>query len=188
MRPDELRAWRRSLGLTQEAAAKIFGVSRVTEQSWEGGRNPPPHWVDYLCRDEQRQARKRDRSLGPVFLIYHLRPLASPVTGALEAGTVTTVTERFKDSATALRFVRQKWGKGAFFDPMILDQYNDVIWHGDELAEEMSKIPAQPARTPEEIEALRQAIKEIQDHIASLPVGDPNFTDKDLYDEDGLFK
>lgn len=40
--PDDLRAWRKARGLTQEQLARRLGVSRLAVQSWEGARRPIP--------------------------------------------------------------------------------------------------------------------------------------------------
>lgn len=53
--PERILAWRESLGLTQEQAAEILGVSRRSYGSYERGeRRPRPYlelglrWVEWL--------------------------------------------------------------------------------------------------------------------------------------------
>ena len=187
MRPDELKAWRQGLGLTQAAAAKIFGVTRVTEQNWEGGSSPLPGWVGHLCRDAERDAKKRDAARGPMYVIYHRKPMPNRIEGPLVESSPEPAP--FRSNGEALRFVEEKWGTAEFFDPTIIDAHNEIVWTPRELAEEMSKRRhRQVKRTPEEIAAIHRAIKEIQEQVRKLPVLDPSFTDKDLYDEYGLPK
>lgn len=42
MTPEELVAWRKKLGLTQQAMAERFGISRVTLNRAENGKSPTP--------------------------------------------------------------------------------------------------------------------------------------------------
>lgn len=39
--PDEIRAFRRALGLSQRALAERLGCSRRTVEEWEAGRRAP---------------------------------------------------------------------------------------------------------------------------------------------------
>jgi len=50
MSPDKLRAWRRSLGISQAEAARRLRVSstRVYER-WEAGTRRPPEHLDLAC-------------------------------------------------------------------------------------------------------------------------------------------
>ena len=45
----DLRGWRLSLGLTQEAAANLLGVHRVTYTRWETGAQKPPNHIGMAC-------------------------------------------------------------------------------------------------------------------------------------------
>jgi len=45
----DLLSWRRSLGLTQEAAANLLGVHRVTYTRWENGAQNPPKLIGMAC-------------------------------------------------------------------------------------------------------------------------------------------
>jgi DNA-binding transcriptional regulator YiaG len=42
---DELKEWRRRLGLTQVGLARLLGVSRNAVARWEWGRHPIPPWL-----------------------------------------------------------------------------------------------------------------------------------------------
>jgi len=45
----DLKGWRVSLGLTQEAAAALLGVHRVTYTRWETGAQMPPKVISMAC-------------------------------------------------------------------------------------------------------------------------------------------
>jgi DNA-binding XRE family transcriptional regulator len=45
----DLRGWRLSLGLTQEGAAQLLGVHRVTYTRWETGAQSPPKLIGMAC-------------------------------------------------------------------------------------------------------------------------------------------
>lgn len=44
-----LLQWRRALGLTQEGAARLLGVHRVTYTRWESGAQKPPNHIGMAC-------------------------------------------------------------------------------------------------------------------------------------------
>ena len=58
MTPDELKAARAALGLTQVGLAAVFGVHKDTVARWEQGRYPVPHWLHVALRSLQKP-RKR---------------------------------------------------------------------------------------------------------------------------------
>jgi transcriptional regulator with XRE-family HTH domain len=45
----DLKAWRLRLGLTQEAAAELLGVHRVTVARWESGACTMPKLIGMAC-------------------------------------------------------------------------------------------------------------------------------------------
>ena len=45
----DLKAWRLRLGLTQEAAAELLGVHRVTVARWESGVCNMPKLIGMAC-------------------------------------------------------------------------------------------------------------------------------------------
>jgi len=45
----DLKGWRTSLGLTQEGAASLLGVHRVTYTRWENGAQSPPKLIGMAC-------------------------------------------------------------------------------------------------------------------------------------------
>jgi DNA-binding transcriptional regulator YiaG len=48
---DELRDWRKRMGLTQGQAATALNTPLGTYQGWEQGRFKPPGAVDAACRE-----------------------------------------------------------------------------------------------------------------------------------------
>lgn len=49
--PDDLRAWRTSMGLSQPELADRLGVSKYTVNRWECRRRPPSPEMRYAIRD-----------------------------------------------------------------------------------------------------------------------------------------
>ena len=45
----DLKAWRLRLGLTQESAAELLGVHRVTIARWESGACAMPKLIGMAC-------------------------------------------------------------------------------------------------------------------------------------------
>jgi hypothetical protein len=45
----DLLGWRTSLGLTQQGAAALLGVHRVTYTRWETGAQTPPKIIGMAC-------------------------------------------------------------------------------------------------------------------------------------------
>jgi len=45
----DLKGWRERLGLTQEAAAELLGVHRVTVARWESGACAMPKLIGMAC-------------------------------------------------------------------------------------------------------------------------------------------
>jgi len=45
----DLKAWRERLGLTQEKAAELLGVHRVTVARWESGACAMPKLIGMAC-------------------------------------------------------------------------------------------------------------------------------------------
>ena len=55
----DLRGWRLSLGLTQEGAAALLGVHRVTYTRWETGAQQPPNHIGMACLQFKQMMEKR---------------------------------------------------------------------------------------------------------------------------------
>jgi len=51
--------WRRALGLTQEGAARLLGVHRVTYTRWETGAQKPPNHIGMACLSLKQMMEKR---------------------------------------------------------------------------------------------------------------------------------
>ena len=58
----DLRAARKSLGLTQAELAAALGVHRMTITKWEGGTHPIPHTVVLVLQHMLRAAKKSAKS------------------------------------------------------------------------------------------------------------------------------
>lgn len=59
MTPDELRAARTALGLTQVGLAAVFGVHKDTYARWEQGRYPVPPWLAVALRGLQKPRKSK---------------------------------------------------------------------------------------------------------------------------------
>jgi hypothetical protein len=61
-RPEEMRAWRDRLDLTQKQAGEQLGLTLRAIQHYEGGTRPIPHVVELACwAIEHRVTGKRPR-------------------------------------------------------------------------------------------------------------------------------
>lgn len=49
MTPADMRAWRASMGYTQQQAAQALGVSLRTIKAWEAGFAAPPAFLGLAC-------------------------------------------------------------------------------------------------------------------------------------------
>ena len=51
-----IKELRTASGMTQQAFAEYFGMSKRNVENWEGGKNTPPEWVlkliEYKLRNE----------------------------------------------------------------------------------------------------------------------------------------
>jgi DNA-binding XRE family transcriptional regulator len=54
----DLKGWRESLGLTQEGAAQLLGVHRVTYTRWETGAQTPPKIIGMACLSYKKMIKK----------------------------------------------------------------------------------------------------------------------------------
>lgn len=54
MKPEEVRAWRESFGLSQQAAADRLPTTLRTWQRWEAGEFEPPAFLYRALRDLER--------------------------------------------------------------------------------------------------------------------------------------
>jgi transcriptional regulator with XRE-family HTH domain len=218
MLPAELKEWRQKLGLTQEEAARVFRVSRVTEQNWESGATPVPDWADDRRRTHEAALRRRPE-YGPVILQYWLsprgpghRPLPSrePIRSELFANNWDAIVWAALQTAQERYFrafvFSEDCGHLIFSPEALITEIDRYRLGGDESSHQLDKqaglgehsgngmapqtMPPHDLQkpSPEEILRRRRLIKEIQDEVKKLPVLNPNFTDKDLYDEFGLPK
>jgi transcriptional regulator with XRE-family HTH domain len=182
MLPAELKEWRKRLGLTQEEAARRFGVSRVTEQNWESGTTAVPKTVDAATEIITAEWKRRPE-FGPVWLVYSDRDNRHPEHGL--ARTAMMRRERFADNETALLRAMQMWGRKNFQDPFIQDEDGNSIWNLPRLRAEIERRRA--ASAPSNNADMADRLMEIGRHFSSLPVLDDR-TDEEIlgYDEFGL--
>jgi DNA-binding XRE family transcriptional regulator len=54
----DLKAWRIRLGLTQESAAELLGVHRVTIARWESGACAMPKLIGMACLNYEQMLNK----------------------------------------------------------------------------------------------------------------------------------
>lgn len=182
MQPNEFKEWRRRLGLTQEKAAELIGTSRVTIGNWESGDTPIWVAVERVCRDVERHQKMRDE-YGPVTLSYANGP---PVVGRSGRAALLQIEEHPNIGSAIQRLL----AAGPVFLPLISDAANEssfgVIWNSMELKNEIERRRSNISSV--EKPGLAERLMQIGREAAALPVLDPNFTDHDLYDEDGLPK
>ena len=133
----ELKNWRKLLGFTQEQAAKEFGVTRPTIQNWEYEITSVPVTVDFASRQLLRHWKQRPE-FGPVTLAYASAPL-SPTLNSVDR-LPTMSCSRCPDNNAAFRRVFELRNSSDFFNPMILDETNIIIWSGPQLMEECEKL------------------------------------------------
>jgi len=182
MRPEDFKRWRVQLGATQASVAQLFRVNRATIQNWEAGRTRIPEAAESLWLRQAQRWRQRPE-YGPVTLHYYAGP----------KNILTSTNSRiepFPTNDAALRRARDLAKQTDLHFIGVIDDNDEPIWMGDQVRTEIQVMERREnrTRTPEEVEAIHRAIREIQDKIKALPDRDPTFTDKDLYDEYGLPK
>jgi transcriptional regulator with XRE-family HTH domain len=131
----ELKEWRKLLGYTQEQAANQFGVTRPTIQNWEYEITPVPVTVDLATRQLLRRWKQRPE-FGPVALVYANAPLTLNSVDRL----ATLFCRRYPDNKAAFLGVFELRTNPNFFNPLILDETNHIIWSGPQLMEECEKL------------------------------------------------
>jgi len=60
----DLFKWRKALGLTQEGAANLLGVHRVTYTRWETGAQSPPKLIAMACLQFKQILENRSTKVG----------------------------------------------------------------------------------------------------------------------------
>ena len=58
----DLKGWRSSLGLTQQGAAALLGVHRVTYTRWETGAQSPPKLIGMACLSLKQMMKQGNQS------------------------------------------------------------------------------------------------------------------------------
>ena len=133
----ELKKWRKLLGYTQEQAASQFGVTRPTIQNWEYEITPVPVTVELASRQLLRRWKQRPK-FGPVALFYASAPLGLTLDNVDRLPTLCC--RRYSDNNAAFLVVSELRTSSNFFDPLILDETNHIVWSGPELMEECEKL------------------------------------------------
>lgn len=59
MNPDELKAWRERLSLSQAKLAEALSISKRTYEAWEQGRFAIPAFLELALRELERRLKKR---------------------------------------------------------------------------------------------------------------------------------
>lgn len=133
----ELKEWRKLLGYTQEQAANQFGVTRPTIQNWEYEITPVPVTV-YLASQQLLRRWKQRPEFGPVALVYTSAPLW-PTLNSVDR-LPSLFCRRYPDNNAAFLGVFELSTGSNFFNPLILDDANYIIWSGPHLMEECEKL------------------------------------------------
>ena len=133
----ELKKWRKLLGYTQEQAANQFGVTRPTIQNWEYEITSVPVAVDLASQQLLRRWKQRPE-FGPVALVYASAPLW-PTQNSVDR-LPTLFCRRYPDNNAAFLRVLELRTASNFFNPLILDETNHIIWSGPQLMEECEKL------------------------------------------------
>ena len=133
----ELKKWRKLLGYTQEQAANEFGVTRPTIQNWEYGITPVPAAVDLASRQLLRRWKQRPE-FGPIILVYASAPLW-PTQNSVDR-LPTLFCKLYPNNNAGFLRVFELRNSSNFFNPLILDETNFIIWSGSQLLEECEKL------------------------------------------------
>lgn len=139
MNGTELREWRRSLGYTQEHAAKEFEVTRATIQNWEYGITAVPRAVELASRQILRHWKRR-LEFGPVTLVCAIPPVAAVASEPLPV----FFCERYPNNKAALLACSKRMATRDFLNLFIFDDTKSVIWSGPGLLEECNKLEKMP--------------------------------------------
>jgi transcriptional regulator with XRE-family HTH domain len=179
MQPNQLKEWRKALGISQEEAGLRLGVSRVAIGNWESGATPIPLMVDLACGQQTGVWRRRP-DYGPVEIID---------IGAWGlTARVRNLREAFPNNEAALARAVQIWEQLKDGAPIIVEagKNRDVIWGSQDLKAEVEKRIEQK-RAERAKPDLANKLIEIARHFSSLPVLDDRSDDEIVgYDEHGL--
>jgi hypothetical protein len=131
MNAQELIAWRREVGVTQERFAEICGVARSTVQNWEAGSSIP-NAVESHCQIWGKRLRQEDPRRGPVTLVYADAPMF--INPNMPRGRLAMLQqEPFLINAFALKRAQQLWNDAAFYNPFVLEENGRELWNSVEL-------------------------------------------------------
>jgi DNA-binding XRE family transcriptional regulator len=132
----QLKNWRKTLGYTQEEAAREFGVTRPTVQNWEYEITSIPFAVELASKNLLRRWKRRSE-YGPVFLVHADAPLGEVQGATTEMPKLCCI--KCTDNASAYQKASEfRWGIQAF-NLLIIDEKNQIIWSGIDLLKELEK-------------------------------------------------
>ncbi len=147
MDTNDFKAWREEMGLTQDGARALLGVSRVTVQNWENAETRIPAYVETAC-EMHRRGRKKLPDFGPVTLTYFDAPLWQKSFGpAVIPKMSRELYANNRDAISRLRELRSQ--NHDINNPLISDKAGDVVWISQELVRECEKEASQDQSRPQ---------------------------------------
>ena len=136
MKPEEFRAWRIRLKLTQEQTGKRLGQSRFTIQNWESRTTPLPDYIPDLIRIIERDL-KQQKDDFPVQLAYCATNLWVSSGGEMNC----VLVEDFPRNSVMLRRVQEliNNNNNKLYVATVVDKENRdvIVWDQDELEKEI---------------------------------------------------
>lgn len=132
MRAQDFIEWRHRTDLTQDEAAKKFGVTRATVQNWESGTSPVPVPVETSCQIWEERLRQENPNIGPVTLIYADGPMFVNPFGPRQRIAMMH-QEPYPTNAAAIARVQALWGRDDFHNALVIEQSGKPLWNIVEL-------------------------------------------------------
>jgi DNA-binding XRE family transcriptional regulator len=136
MSPEEFKAWRARLGLTQAEAADKFKVSRVTIANWEAGATPLPYLAGQMCTVYEGLWKMRD-DFGPVTLVYGNGPQFVNPYGPGQFLPPQMHHEPYRNNRDAIARACEVMDKSSTM--YIVEESGDMVWNGSQLRRECLK-------------------------------------------------
>jgi hypothetical protein len=166
---ETLRQWRALLQITQEEAAKLFGVARATYINWETG-GPIPISAQSVCADALKRWKQRDR-YGFVTLIYTDKPIRQSTSGVSSVPMMQQ--EPHPTNYDAIYRACYLFDTRAASSAFIVDQEDDIVWNMKELPELCRRWSSMPRRiaviTTGEAKQLRRKNSILEVEVSRKP-------------------
>jgi hypothetical protein len=160
MNAQELIAWRREVGVTQERFAEICDVARSTVQNWEAGSSIP-HAVESHCQVWGKRLRQENPRRGPVTLVYADGPMF--INPNMPRGRPAMLQrEPFPINAAALKRAQELWNTDNFYNPFILEENGQQLWNSVELGR---AVRGEDARAPTPENWRRRSLTALADFV-----------------------